>query len=106
MAPSTSNDVDLPCPEQPTPPKPTGPALSCPFPIEADRFQINQARVVLAFCVDANGYASASRVVEDPGYGFAEAALQCVAKVRFNPGLDASGNSAPSRFVLSVRYLR
>jgi hypothetical protein len=67
---------------------------------------IHQAKVILALCIDASGNLSSSHVVEDPGWGFGGAARQCVAKMRFQPGLDASGNPAMGRFDLSVRYVR
>jgi hypothetical protein len=104
---STPAEPDIPCPEQPTPPKSmAGISPPCTFPKDADRFGMHFATVHLALCIDATGNRSSSHVIEDPGYGFADAALQCIANWRFQPGLDSSGHAAVSRFDVKLRYVR
>ncbi len=104
---STSSAADVPCPEQPTPPKPlTGPPVACAFPSEADQLGINSAKVRLLLCIDAAGNLISSHVLDDPGHGFAKVTLECVRWMRFQPGQDLNGNNAASGFVLNVRYMR
>lgn len=94
-------------------PQPTAPTAvaesyqACKFPSAADRLGINFAVVTLRVCIDTDGLPRSAAILEDPGNGFAQAALACVAQVMFQPGRDANGAAAPSRLdKFRVRFTR
>ncbi|ACY14568.1 energy transducer TonB [Haliangium ochraceum] len=64
---------------------------SCPWPRAADVLSIDEQVVLLRLVVRADGSVASATTLSDPGYGFAEAALQCARSHRFQPATDAAG---------------
>jgi len=79
----------------------------CPWPEQADLLSVDEERVVIRVDVDAAGSVVRAAVVEDPGYGFGDAALRCARRHRFVPALDASGRAiAATSPPIRVRFTR
>ncbi|HEY6477672.1 MAG TPA: ferric siderophore ABC transporter substrate-binding protein, partial [Polyangia bacterium] len=68
-------------------------AWSCPWPAEADARQVDQETVVIRVAVAADGRPDRVEVVEDPGFGFGQAARQCALATRFGAARNAAGES-------------
>ena len=100
--------ADLDCVVRPTPPAPIAESfIYCGVPAQADRFDIEFADMRLQVCVGVDGIPTSATVLTDPGHGFAEEILKCVAQFRYRPGLNAEGVPVPSQSnVLKVRYTR
>jgi protein TonB len=67
-------------------------AWNCPWPAEADARQVDQETVVIRVAVGADGRAERVDVLEDPGFGFGRAALQCALSTRFGAARGPSGD--------------
>ncbi len=88
-----------------TPPKVKGP-VHCPFPVEADKDQIDAARVALRVTVETKGTASKVMVLSDPGHGFARAARTCALGLQYDPPRDAKGAPMAGEFTVIIRFDR
>jgi outer membrane biosynthesis protein TonB len=62
----------------------------CPFPDEADTKGIDSAETPIQVLVAPDGAPTRVRILADPGYGFAEAAVRCVSAMTFVPAYDAN----------------
>jgi protein TonB len=81
---------------------------SCPFPPESDVEQTNLAYVNVAILVGTNGKAeSVSLLSESPaGQGFGREARRCALRVRYESGLDRTGNRSPQSIHVRFRFTR
>jgi biopolymer transport protein ExbD len=70
-------------------------AWNCSFP-PAPETQAISATVELVVSVDERGKARWVRVLQDPGYGFGQAATICALSVAYEPGRDLHGQPVPS----------
>ncbi len=78
-----------------TPARPLAAAWAeCPFPIEADKADIDMALVSLQAEVDAEGRATRVTIQNDPGHGFGPAAQACALRGKYEPARDPSGAAA------------
>lgn len=80
---------------------------TCPFPVEAERAQIDSARVTLVVSVDASGRARSAAVQSEApsGFGFATRARQCALARRFEPARAADGEPvAGTTPPLNIRF--
>ena len=68
-------------------------AWDCSFPPEAEAMS---AVVELVVAVDAQGKARWVRLLQDPGYGFGQAATSCALSAAYEPGRDGAGRPVPS----------
>lgn len=105
-----------PPPVKPPPPKQPSRAApvslrsgqwNCPWPDAAADLPIDEQTATIRVTVRADGSVEASEIVEDPGDGFAPAALRCARATRFTPATDAEGR--PIRAVsppIRVRFRR
>ncbi len=93
-------------PSRPPATKPTPPARSratpvslrsgqwsCPWPDEAVTLPLDEQTATIRVTVRADGIVETSEVVQDPGDGFAAAALRCARATRFTPATDADGRA-------------
>lgn len=64
---------------------------SCAWPDEAVSLPIDEQTATIRVTVRANGTVEASEVMQDPGEGFAAAAMRCARATRFTPATDAEG---------------
>lgn len=64
---------------------------SCPWPDDAVDLPLDEQTATIRVTVRADGSVEASEVVQDPGSGFAAAALRCARATRFTPATDADG---------------
>ena len=64
---------------------------SCGFPVEADAAKIDAAEVVLRVFVRRDGSPQAVQTLEEPGFGFGQAATRCAMARSYVPGTDAQG---------------
>lgn len=64
---------------------------SCPWPDEAQDLPLDEQTATIRVTVRPDGSVEASEVVQDPGAGFAAAALRCARSTRFTPATDADG---------------
>ncbi len=101
----TSSVPQVGTPPQPPQPKPITPPppskassvslrsgqWSCPWPDEAISLPIDEMTATIRVTVRADGTVESSEVVQDPGDGFAAAALRCARATRFTPATDAGG---------------
>lgn len=72
------------------------------YPMVARRFN-REGKVVLRLTIDAVGSLIAVEVLQDPGYGFASAAVDAVRKSRFFPARHA-GRPFTARAILPIRF--
>lgn len=89
-----------PAPGKPPPPKQPSRAApvslrseqwNCPWPDAAADLPLDEQTATIRVTVRADGSVEASEIVEDPGDGFAPAALRCARATRFTPATDADG---------------
>jgi TonB family protein len=99
-----SSDVGAP-PAQPKPDPPREPnrpsraapvslrsgQWNCPWPDAAADLPLDEMTATIRVTVRADGSVETSAIVEDPGDGFAPAALRCARATRFTPATDADG---------------
>lgn len=78
----------------------------CPFGPEADADQIDEAVVVVAVTVGADGKAQKVTVVQDPGHGFGREARACALRESYLPALDRDGNAIAASKSFRVRFER
>lgn len=74
----------------------------CPFPVEADAEQIDDAYVTIEVRVRADGAAENVTILQDPGHGFGREARKCALRERYYPALDVNGSPIPG--VSRVRF--
>lgn len=80
---------------------------ACAFPSAADAAQIDGARVSVRVLVAKNGKPLAVQTIQEPGFGFGEAAVRCVMSMRFAPALDSNGVSVESWSApFSIQFVR
>jgi protein TonB len=74
------------------------------YPAEALRLQL-EARVRLALTIDEKGEIAEARAVDDPGHGFAAAAVAALKRhgCRFDPA-RRGGDAVATRIVFTVRF--
>jgi periplasmic protein TonB len=72
------------------------------YPMLARRLG-KEGKVVLKLLIDSRGNVQAVEIVEDEGYGFAEAAVEAVRKSTFAPALR-NGERVTARAILPVRF--
>jgi outer membrane biosynthesis protein TonB len=78
----------------------------CPFPEAANTLGIRRAKVTLRLCVDAQGVAESVAVIRASSAIFAQRALECAARARFEPGRDATLAAARSRIdAITVQFI-
>lgn len=63
-----------------------------------------EGRVLLRLTIDEKGNLLNVEVIEDPGYGFAEAAVEAVKKSTFKPAMQ-DGRPVMSKALLPIRFL-
>ena len=63
----------------------------CNWPRAAVNQEIYEQFVVLRVIVGADGTVEHARVMNDPGYGFGEAAVRCARRTRFTPAQNENG---------------
>ena len=68
-----------------------GQAWNCSFPAAADAERIDNAAVILFVAVDGLGKPRWVRILQDPGYGFAQAAAECAMAKQYSPARDQGG---------------
>jgi hypothetical protein len=91
----------------PRPPPPQGPSWNCPFPEEADKKAIDSAYVFVVVYVAVNGVPQSVTILQDPGYGFAQAAVQCAMTKLYIPPKDSAGNpTAGWTLPIRIHYTR
>jgi protein TonB len=78
----------------------------CPFPEEAEQADIDDAVVGLDVHVAADGSVTSTRVLSDPGHGFARQARRCALAKRWQPGLDRAGRPTAQSVLVNVRFVR
>lgn len=78
----------------------------CPFPAEADAEQIDEAAVVLAVRVSADGKAESVDVTTDPGHGFGREAKRCALREKYETALDVAGTPIPGIYRVRFRFTR
>jgi protein TonB len=83
-----------------------GPQWTCPFPVEADQDQVDQATVEIRVKVAADGTPADVAVLRDPGYGFAREARRCALSKPWSPALDREGSPVESAVVVNVHFDR
>ncbi|MCA9595773.1 MAG: hypothetical protein KC776_20805 [Myxococcales bacterium] len=71
--------------------RPLSTAWSCPFPSEADTFEVHFARVLITVTVNDEGRALGAAVLSDPGFGFGTAARACALHQRYGIARDTHG---------------
>ena len=82
-------------------------AWACPWPRQAESEAIDEQRVVLRVVVLPDGRAESARIVENPGLGFAEAAIECALRTRFEPARDRDGRAVKALSPpIRVRFTR
>jgi periplasmic protein TonB len=80
---------------------------NCPWPSEADAEQINEQFVVLRVVVDKSGSVISARVINEPGFGFGDAAKTCAMRTHFSPARDAQGDPVQAESPpIRVRFVR
>jgi hypothetical protein len=95
----------VPTPTFGAPPRPH--EWACEFPKEADEAGIDDARVRIRVEVLSNGRAKGATLVgDDPGHGFAGAALECAARQHYVPATDSAGCPVAGVTEFWVRYTR
>ena len=72
------------------------------YPSTARRFG-KEGTVILRLSIDEFGNLSGTEVVQDPGYGFATAAVEAVKKSRFNPA-HSKGRPVAAKAILPIRF--
>jgi protein TonB len=68
----------------------------------AKRFN-REGKVILRLTIDAVGSLLSVEVLQDPGYGFASAAVEAVRKSRFFPARHA-GRAFTAKAILPIRF--
>lgn len=82
-------------------------AWRCRWPAQAVAQDVYEQFVVLRVVVRADGSAKDVRVVDDPGHGFAEAAVACAKRTRFLPAQNSAGRAIQKRSPpIRVRFTR
>lgn len=64
---------------------------SCPWPEQAIDLPLDEQTAIIRVTVRADGVVETSEIVDDPGDGFAAAALRCARATRFTPATDFDG---------------
>jgi len=72
------------------------------YPMAARRFN-REGKVVLRLTIDESGTLNQVEVIEDPGYGFAAAAIDSLKKSSFSPA-RRDGRPVSSKAILPVRF--
>jgi protein TonB len=72
------------------------------YPMVARRFN-REGKVVLRLTIDAGGSPVSVEVLEDPGYGFAAAAVEAVKRSRFLPARH-EGRPVTAKAILPIRF--
>ena len=72
------------------------------YPMVARRFN-REGKVVLRLTIDAVGSLLSVEVLQDPGYGFASAAVEAVRKSRFHPARHG-GRPFTAKAILPIRF--
>jgi protein TonB len=72
------------------------------YPMVARRFN-REGKVVLRLTIDAGGSLVSVEVLEDPGYGFAAAAVEAVKRSRFLPARH-EGRPVTAKAILPIRF--
>jgi len=72
------------------------------YPLMARRFG-KEGTVILRLAIDEHGILGGAEVLQDPGYGFAAAALEAVKKSRFKPAQNR-GKPVPAKGILPIRF--
>jgi protein TonB len=72
------------------------------YPLVARRFN-REGKVILRLTIDAGGSLVAVEVLEDPGYGFAAAAVEAVRRSRFLPARH-EGRAVVAKAILPIRF--
>jgi len=93
--PATAHAPPPPPPRASVIARPASASWSCPFPPEADTFNINHARVLLAVTLSSDGTPTHVALLRDPGAGFGNAARTCAFRQKFVPSRDADGRAMP-----------
>lgn len=78
----------------------------CPFPPEADTDQIDEAIVPMEVKVSADGRAESVVVVTDPGHGFAREAKKCALREKYEPAMNADGQTIPGTYRVRFNFSR
>ena len=82
-------------------------AWRCRWPAQAVAQDVYEQFVVLRVVVRADGSAKDVMVVDDPGHGFAEAAIACAKRTRFLPAQNSAGRAIQKRSPpIRVRFTR
>ena len=82
-------------------------AWNCPWPAPADAQDVDEQTVVLRARVRADGHPEGVDVLTDPGFGFGAAARLCALTTRFEPALDANGQSIAAQSpLIRVHFFR
>jgi protein TonB len=72
------------------------------YPLVARRFN-REGKVILRLTIDTAGSLVAVEVLEDPGHGFAAAAVEAVRRSRFLPARH-EGRPVVAKAILPVRF--
>ena len=73
------------------------------YPLAAKRFN-KEGKVVLRLTIDETGSLKNVEVIQDPGYGFASAAIEAIKKSSFSPA-HHDGRPTSARAILPVRFM-
>lgn len=80
--------------------------IYCPNPSYTDKARANkyQGSVLLSVLVDEKGAIRDMRVVQDPGYGLAQKAIDSLKKWHMEPSRDPQGNSVAVRVAIETVF--
>jgi len=79
----------------------------CPepeFPTRARVAKISQASVLLDIVITPQGTSTGVKILKDPGYGFAEKAIEAVRGWRFRPAVDKDKNPIAARVQIEFAF--
>jgi len=79
---------------------------NCPWPTEALDLAIDEQTIEVRVTVGPDGRVESSRVVRDPGDGFAAAALECTRGARLIPARDRQGQATRATVTTRLRFYR
>jgi periplasmic protein TonB len=78
----------------------------CPFPLEAEVDNIEQAAVLLKVSTLPDGRPSDARILQDPGHGFGRAARSCAMARSYEPALDREGSPISGAITIHIAFAR
>jgi periplasmic protein TonB len=78
----------------------------CPFPMEAEVDNVEQAAVLLKVSILPDGRPSDASILQDPGHGFGRAARSCAMARSYEPALDREGSPIFGAITIHIEFAR